>query len=562
MHFISNKNYRAIAIIAVLAIVLYLPMLNDYFHILARKDYYQVWPLWAVILPILYWRRWKISPKIILDERVSPPKWFMVCLFFAAIVLMLFALVYFTPWVAAVSWITFTAIGALYLGSLRKIENLFGLWVLLLFFIRPPYQVSLRIMTWMENISAKSATLVLDYASILHRVQGNVLALPGHDFDIDAICSGWVSLISMLAVASLISVSRNRRLFHVCILLLLAVFSTWILNVLRMLAVVSVKIWFDFNLLSGVYEVFFQVISFLIGFVLILSADSLIHFLIGRNDDQYVQKTAEVKIAGFLPRIWKRATEFSFCRIWQWIKLPSFRRLKGIESATVIAVILALITLEGVVFYYRPMIEKKKFMHGEDELIKVSEEAVLFNRDGWEVVEFKEVKRDFSNIWGALSSIWKLKYNDVIVVMALDYPFDDWHDVKNCYLNLGWKIESERIEESSPIFDWGASETNMILPNGNAGFVLCSHCDHLGNSVQPKPTDHDHTMLIYRLHPNLMTAPFGTALEKDKRTFYQTQTMVNTQRRLDEATKREIRLMYAQFREQTRRAIEMRSRQN
>ncbi|MGB2350487.1 MAG: hypothetical protein ACPH9O_02520, partial [Akkermansiaceae bacterium] len=76
-----------------------------------------------------------------------------------------------------------------------------------------------------------------------------------------------------------------------------------------------------------------------------------------------------------------------------------------------------------------------------------------------------------------------------------------------------------------------------------------------GVPVMPKPAVHDHTMIIYRLHPSKMTPPFGTQYNKDKRTLYQTQCMVATPRPLDEATKEQIRLMYVDFREQIRSAI-------
>ena len=95
----------------------------------------------------------------------------------------------------------------------------------------------------------------------------------------------------------------------------------------------------------------------------------------------------------------------------------------------------------------------------------------------------------------------------------------------------------------------------MVLPNGDAGFILCSNCDHTGTPVMPKPVTHDTSMLFYRLSPTQMAPPFGTAYESEKRTLYQTQCMVATPRPLDEATKEQIRLMYANFREQIRSAI-------
>ena len=145
--------------------------------------------------------------------------------------------------------------------------------------------------------------------------------------------------------------------------------------------------------------------------------------------------------------------------------------------------------------------------------------------------------------------------------MSLDYPFDDWHDVKSCYSAIGWEIVGETIVRDDSFGDWAISETNLILPNGDTGFVLCSHCDRIGNTVEPKPVSHRWDMLRYRLHPDRWTAPFGKSMDKDRRTFYQTQCMVITPVPMDQATQQEIRVMYNSFREQARRAIAGNSQQ-
>lgn len=120
---------------------------------------------------------------------------------------------------------------------------------------------------------------------------------------------------------------------------------------------------------------------------------------------------------------------------------------------------------------------------------------------------------------------------------------------------IGWRITKEKIASDLPVFEWQASETDLRLPNGDYGFIMCSHADQMGHKIQPKPLSVDRQSLLYRIDPDQMTYPFGSKWEKDENTHYQTQCMVATTMPLDKATREEIRTMYAIFREQTRKAI-------
>ncbi|MCP5534617.1 MAG: exosortase U [Akkermansiaceae bacterium] len=552
---IFHKHWRAWAIAGLMAL-LCLPMLVEYFSVLQVKDYYKLWPLLVAVIAVLLVQRWRRAP--VAD--CYAPRWSGRILLLVALPLMLFSLLYYTPWVAAVASIVFLAVGALHISNFRKVENLFGMWLLLLLFLRPPYQMMLRVMVWMENISSKTASQILDYASVIHTVQGNVIALPVHDFQIDEICSGWVSVVSTLATAAVIAVVRNRALLHSVSLLMLAVVSSWIMNIFRILILLSVKVWYDVDLLSGVYVVFYQLFSMLVALVLVLCADSLVSFFLSKRQSEVRDRDTSTRAAGGLPRLWEYAAALEVSRVLRRFASTRVHRVGGILFGMLSMLLLVFIAVEVAVIYYRPLVTSREFMYGEDQLTKIGKDSVVFDRPGWEVIQYNEEKRDFASIWGALSSTWRLKYHGLTVIMSLDYPFDDWHDVKACYSNIGWKISKEHIVDNAPAFQWPASETEMVLPNGDAGFILCSHSDHLGNTVEPKPTEHNWTMTLYRLHPDRMTPPFGGTTDRAKRTFYQTQCMVATPVPLDESTKEEVRLMYAQFREQTRQAIALRGR--
>ena len=553
----KNSHWKA-WVVAALAALLWLPLVVEYFTSVQTRPYYKLWPLLAIAIVVMFTVRWRRAPEV----EGHPPRLVVWGLFAVAISLLLFALLYYVPYAATLGWIVMMAVVALYISSFKRVENLLGLWLLLLLFMRPPYQVEIRVMTWMESLSVAIASRLLDYGGTIHIVQGSVISLPKYDFRLEAICSGWVSVVSMLACAAVICVARNRHFFHSIMLLLVSLMAAWLLNIVRILMVVKVKISYGIDLLEGHYLNFYHLISFLLGLALVLCSDSLVVFLYSRAKKDVMDSDMIRRAKSPLSRFWTTASSFELTRVLRYFTSSRPLRLQFKSFLFISLILVSTMGLEAVVKYHRGKVKRLEVMHKEDKLVKIGEESVVIERKGWEVASFEAVKRDFKSIFGALSSTWRLKYNGLIVTMSLDYPFHQWHDVKVCYGYAGWKMQSEQIIRKLPTFKWQVSETNMVLPNGDAGYILCSLTDQLGNPALPKPTEHDHTMLLYRIHPSKMTPPFGVSYDKERNTFYQTQCMVSTPLPLDEATKEEVQLMYADFREQIRSAIAAKSRQN
>ena len=111
-------------------------------------------------------------------------------------------------------------------------------------------------------------------------------------------------------------------------------------------------------------------------------------------------------------------------------------------------------------------------MNKLDDLVVIDPADVQFTRPGWKLLDVEREQRPFDSIWGAYSFIWRLKYHDTMVIMAMDYPFNHWHDVKVCYGNLGWTIDQEQVVELEADDDWKVSETDMMTPTGDFGFNI------------------------------------------------------------------------------------------
>ena len=541
-----------------MAALLWLPMLHNYLSVLQERDSYKLWPLLAVVVVVMFVLRWRVAPV----AQTYAPRWALWLTFIPGIIMMLFGLLYFVPYAATMGWLAVMATAALYISSFRKVENLLGLWLLLLLFLRPPYQMTLRLMTWMENLSMSTTSKMLDYGGTMHVVQGNTLGLPSHDFRIDHICSSWVSLVSMVACAAVVCVVRNRRLSHCLVVFLMSVLATWILNILRIYLVINVKIRYGLDLVDSVYVGFYHFMSFVLGIGLVLCTDALVVFLYSRAKKDVVDSDMIRRAKSPLARAWTSVSHIELGRLFAYFVSLRPVQIGRVSFVVLVLMLSSLIAMEAVVTYHRQAVTKMEFMYDEDGLTKLDENSFVPDRDGWELTSYDTERRDIMNVWGAFSSTWRLKYNGLTVTFSLDYPFHEWHDVKRCYYKVGWQLVDEKILRTLPAFEWQASETDMLIPNGDAGFILCSNCDHLGGPVVPKPAKHDLSMLVYRLQPSQMTPPFGDSYDQDRRTLYQTQCMVANPRPLSEATKQQIRLMYVDFREQIRRAIASQSQNN
>jgi len=548
--------------LAIVVMVLLMPLLVVHFKILGGRTHYQPYPLFFLAIVIIFTVRWRRA-----EKAVDFPRPFTYRLLLACSVLVIpVALLYYSSWPAMFALVLALGVVAIILSSYRQVENLFGIWCLFLLFVRPPDQIEGRILRFLEGVSAQTASLVLDFLSIPHVIQGNIFALFGHDINLGQLCTGHVSLVSTIAIIAVVLVVRNRALIHSLIMLLASVGIIWALSTIRIIAAAFFYTRFELDLMQGAGYVLMLVVSLLLSVIMVFGCDVFLRVMLEAMYDRYAVRGVKMSKMGWSTiKAWDWLVNFSIGDVlakWRTKEMPSYGKKSSVVLGGLLTVyLLGLLSMESVILYYRQGNYQAKIMHSREELIVLKKNDVVFIRPGWKVIGYEEEERDMKSVWGAYSRIWRLKYNDVMVIMALDYPFDKWHDIKRCYTIQGWKTFDEAIVKDASMSGWGVSQTDMLLPTGDYGFVLCSHCDHIGGKVQPKPTTHDFSMVTHYLHPKQWSAPFGVSVNKSKNTFYQTQAMVTTSFELDDETKREIRLMYAEFREQCRKAIQQHTMQ-
>jgi len=556
-----NKRLISKSLLGLAMVVIFSPLLVAHFEVLGSRAHYRPYPLLLLFIAVIFIIRYRKAPAATDLPPTYTARWMLVI----ALMLMPIAYLYFSSWPAAFAAVLVIGAAALDISSKKRVKNLFGIWCLFWLFVRPPDQIEGRYLRLLQDLSAKTGSMMLDFIGVPNNLQGDILALLEHDIKLGPLCNGPISPVSMVVITAVLMVLRNRRIFHVITMLLASIFMAWLLNALRVFAVGALYANFGWDLMTGVPYGVMIAVSFIVSLLMVATLDSLMSFLLQRIiTEGYKLHVKMSRITQMLVRLWDAVMTFSLSKWLATFRVHEHKHLSPWLRRSLLGVVsvflLGLMAFEGVILYYRQGDYASKQMQEKRDLAWVGSEDVVFIRPGWKVLDYYEETRPFDSLWGSFSHIWRLRYNDVMVVMALDYPFNKWHDVKRCYTIQGWEIQDENIIHDSKSFRWGVSQTNLVLPTGDHGFILCSHCDHLGETVEPKPTTHDFSMVKHYLKPARWSAPFGVAENKNKNTFYQTQAMVTSYYELNEETKEEIRQMYADFREQCRRKIEKHAR--
>ena len=109
-----------------------LPLVGRYFARLWDEPHYQYFPILLGVIVYLGWSRWSEAP-----EAVRPLRQRLV--YFVgvlAILVLVLAILYQVPILAMIALTLGLAAFGLVLASYRKVENLFGIWCLVLLLIR------------------------------------------------------------------------------------------------------------------------------------------------------------------------------------------------------------------------------------------------------------------------------------------------------------------------------------------------------------------------------------------------------------------------------------------
>ena len=249
-----------------------------------QSGFYSYLPLLFVVFAGLFLARW--------DRiwRVSENR-FSHSLIAAGIVGLVVAIARFSPWLGTLSWIFF--VGAFLVSQSGKVfssttplslkffrnagpANVALLWPLVWMCIRLPRNLDHWLAAKVELLSLKMSSFVLDMFGVPHRVFADLIELRDVRIPVDQIFSGIQSTFSLGFIAILIVVLLGRSVWLVPIYLSAAGFWSVLMNVIRMVATVCARAWYDWDWTTGWQHAALNLTALAVVVLCLLSSDRLL----------------------------------------------------------------------------------------------------------------------------------------------------------------------------------------------------------------------------------------------------------------------------------------------
>ena len=269
--------------------VAFAPMLWHHFAWIWQRPEYQYFPfVLAAFAGMLFIRLRDASPHAApRDRRVA-----VGAIAILAAIVLAAAVVMWSPWFAVVAAICMTASIFVHLHSRLQVRNLFGIWLFLWLLLPPPLNLDRNLIQYLQSLSSRLSSAVLDLLGINHVMLGNVLESASKQFFVDEACSGIVSVMSILAAGTIYAVYRNRSLWHLCWLLTLGVGMAVVMNLARIVVIAVAYEWWQWDLTTGTPHEILGLVLFLCTFGSLVCLDELLATMFGRIE---VFETTEEK---------------------------------------------------------------------------------------------------------------------------------------------------------------------------------------------------------------------------------------------------------------------------
>ena len=457
----------------------YAPLLIQHLYGLWARDYYQYFPFVIAAVVWLVWSRWPEGPVARASgSRVAAAK-LIVSVAFAFLAM---ASVFWSPWLAAVSAVL--ALGAIALVLRRhgrRIVNLFGIWCLLWLLIPIPLGFDNRAVAYLQLLSSRLSSGVLDIFGVNHLMSGTVLQLPGREFFIDEACSGIISVMSVIATGAVFVVWMNRPLLHAVALILAGIGWAVLMNVARIVTIAVAHDARQLDWSSGWQHNLLGFALFCLTFIAPLSTDRLLCFGLGPVWELSEQPEEHNPII----RVWNAAvTAFDPVRI-----SPSASDAAIINAAIPGATPVSTRTMFFVssAFALLGAAQLVSLCRGDGDSIKPVERALSIERGflparvgPWQMVDFQESERESMSEFGQYSRAFVFRHGrtHATATISLDFPFrGGWHELSVCYRNVGWPMTSRKVSDFSvdgTSEPWKVVQAEYAKPTGECGYLAFS----------------------------------------------------------------------------------------
>jgi exosortase len=473
----------------------YGPMLVTYFVQLWSRPHYQYFPFVLAAFAYLLWRNGRqAQPRaegIIGDRRLA-----VVCLVVMSWVLL--ALSYFadSPFLAVISIIVLAAAALLHIGARWRVPYLWGIWALLWLVVRPPLNYDENLILALQRLSSRLSSVYLDFAGVVHLMEGNKLILPGKEFFVDEACSGIVSVLSIIACSAIYGVWRNRSPLHVVLLALAGIGWATIMNVVRITTITLAFERWGVDWSTGTSHEILGLVIFTIVFLALVSTDYLLLAMLAPIQPRGGESVGQPfhygrKVVAFWDWLGRWGAPDATRRggheaggVAPWWRLPS-RMALGLSPVLAFGSLAAAQLTLPYLFRQSSVASTQSL----ERALVLDAEVLPATIAGLQRAGFAEVQRTRDDVFGQYSRAYN--YQDAPgnrYSASCDFPFGpDWHDLTICYRGIGWDLREMRIRSGPGESDtpWNYVECGFTKSDGSAAWLVYSVFDEFGERTEP-----------------------------------------------------------------------------
>ncbi|TWT80120.1 Transmembrane exosortase [Planctomycetes bacterium CA13] len=439
---------------------------------MSSRDYYEHVPLMALFAFILGVYRYRQEPttrQMVVSPRVL--LWTLIASGFAVGT-------YVLPsrWMAAPATVA-TVMAALTLWGGREMTwRLRGPLVLLVACIPLPVLMDSWFVVEMQQLATWLASLWLDLMGILHLSTGVEIRTPENNFAVADACSGIHSMFAAIAVGVGYSVLRNYRVWRILALVVQMVFWVVIANAIRVFVVVYAQSRYGIDLSTGLRHDLLGMVTFATGVLMATSSDHFWRYLLpgtGISDDESPASPSEVNGSpiGFLDSA------------------------VSPRAAVIVAGVLVVFGLGGVAAFSKfsrlslaqaSMVELAQ--NSAIDFDTVDESFFPAEIAGWTRTNFIVNEKTEESIFGGMKSfIWQYSNGSRAVLLSVDGPYNDWHDLAMCYSGVGWQVSNRSPYPFDGNENFVAADLSLERPPLERAEVLFACLDPRGDCVAPPP---------------------------------------------------------------------------
>lgn len=439
-----------------LALLGFAPLLLEFFANLWHQEAQQFFPLALAGAGLLAWRGLSEVPPIMNAGTL----WITVPLVTLFLLLMALATLLWSPWIAVGAFLIAVIALAWWLGGSLLVKALLPAWVMLITMIPPPLSLGERFALFLQYHAVEGSSRILSILDVPHFRTGNILEIPGARLLVEQACSGINSVLFMTAACIFYALWQKRSFLFLILLIALTIIWIFVTNLIRITLSAWILYTFKFNLFSPARHeaVGLLLTACTLVFIIIVS------HLLGRF------AFPNVKVATY-----GTPHQISFDTF------LSGRSLRG--GFLVVALLMVLLGIAQVMvgLHVHHLVEgarriDEKSMDGSQKFSLPQE------IDGWKLRSKERptsVRTAFES--GIYSHIWAFEKGGAVASISLDYPFQDYHDVRICYIGSGWNIvDSKLCRADSSNGNIPAIEVQMTREMGLKGILLFSTVNESG----------------------------------------------------------------------------------